>query len=163
MRPCTDAELLALLEKLVKFVGTKNAQALVQRPDDPHCFRVHRNRIYYVSETLMRVSTNVKRDDLLSLGTCFAKVTHSGSINLQITCLDHLAEKCLHKVWLKPSAEMAFLCRPGRDLAGRGRAGAAGGVAPTPRGGRVDAADGSRWRLGTVAATPRSGRGDAAE
>ena len=43
-----------------------------------------------------------------------------------------------------------------------GRADAAEVVAPTPRGGRVDAAGRSRRRRGTVASTPRGGRDDAA-
>ena len=43
------------------------------------------------------------------MGTCFAKITHSGKIHLQITCVDHLAKHALHKVWLKASAENSFL------------------------------------------------------
>mmetsp|Transcript_23115 Transcript_23115/g.69247 ORF Transcript_23115/g.69247 Transcript_23115/m.69247 type:complete len:181 (+) Transcript_23115:295-837(+) len=108
MRPCTDDELRAVLERLMKFVG-RNAELLLKNPQEPHCFRVHKDRIYYVSESLMRLSTNVARGDLLALGTCFAKITHSGKVHLQVTCLDHLARHALHKVWLKPSAEMAFL------------------------------------------------------
>jgi 60S ribosome subunit biogenesis protein NIP7 len=70
---------------------------------------VHKGRVYYVSEQLMRMATNFKGHDLLALGTCFAKITHSGKIHLQCTCLDHLAKHALHKVWLKPTAENSFL------------------------------------------------------
>merc|ERR1712091_445321 len=70
---------------------------------------VHKGRIYYVSEKLMRMATNFKGSDLLAMGTCFAKITHSGKIHLQITCVDHLAKHALHKVWLKASAENSFL------------------------------------------------------
>ena len=108
MRPCTDEELRALLDKLMKFIG-RNAELLLVNPEEPHCFRVHKDRIYYVSESLMRLATNIKRSDLLSVGTCVAKITHSGKVHLQITALDLLARHALHKVWLKPSAEMAFL------------------------------------------------------
>ena len=45
----------------------------------------------------------------MAMGTCFAKITHSGKIHLQITCVDHLAKHALHKVWLKASAENSFL------------------------------------------------------
>lgn len=120
MRPLTEDELRGLLEKLMKFVG-KNAEALLRNAQEPHCFRVHKDRIYYVSETLMRQATNVRRSDLLSLGTCFAKITHSGKIHVQITCLDYLAQHTLHKVWLKPNAEMAFLYGNHVAKAGLGR------------------------------------------
>ena len=108
MRPCTDDELRALLEKLMKFIG-KNVELLLHKAEEPHCFRVHKGRIYYVSEKLMRMATNFKGSDLLAMGTCFAKITHSGKIHLQITCVDHLAKHALHKVWLKASAEQSFL------------------------------------------------------
>jgi 60S ribosome subunit biogenesis protein NIP7 len=108
MRPCTDEELRALLEKLMKFIG-KNVELLLHKAEQPHCFRVHKGRVYYVSEQLMRMATNFKGHDLLALGTCFAKITHSGKIHLQCTCLDHLAKHALHKVWLKPTAENSFL------------------------------------------------------
>ena len=62
-----------------------------------------------MSEKLMRMATNFKGSDLLAMGTCFAKITHSGKIHLQITCVDHLAKHALHKVWLKASAENSFL------------------------------------------------------
>ncbi|KAJ1444680.1 hypothetical protein M885DRAFT_626901 [Pelagophyceae sp. CCMP2097] len=120
MRPLTDDELRALLEKLMKFVG-RNAEALLNNAKEPHCFRVHRERVYYVSETLMRHSTNIKRENLLALGTCFAKITHSGKIHLQITALNHLAQHAIHKVWLKPNAEMAFLYGNNITKAGLGR------------------------------------------
>ena len=108
MRPCADDELRALLEKLMKFIG-KNVELLLHKAEEPHCFRVHKGRIYYVSEKLMRMATNFKGSDLLAMGTCFAKITHSGKIHLQITCVVHLAKHALHKVWLKASAENSFL------------------------------------------------------
>ena len=65
MRPCTDDELRALLEKLMKFIG-KNVELLLHKAEEPHCFRVHKGRIYYVSEKLMRMATNFKGSDLLA-------------------------------------------------------------------------------------------------
>ena len=62
MRPCTDDELRALLEKLMKFIG-KNVELLLHKAEEPHCFRVHKGRIYYVSEKLMRMATNFKGSD----------------------------------------------------------------------------------------------------
>ena len=48
-----------VFEKLYKFVG-KNIKALVDRPDEPYCFRLQKNRVYYVRESLMKKATNVR-------------------------------------------------------------------------------------------------------
>ena len=47
-----------VFEKLYKFVG-KNIKSLVDRQDEPYTFRLQKNRIYYVKESLMKKSTNV--------------------------------------------------------------------------------------------------------
>ena len=39
----------------------------------------------------MRKATNVARENLVSLGTCFGKMTKSGKFRLHITALDFLA------------------------------------------------------------------------
>ena len=39
----------------------------------------------------MRKATNIGRDNLVSLGTCFGKFSKSGKFKLQITALDFLA------------------------------------------------------------------------
>ena len=39
----------------------------------------------------MKKATNIGRDNLISLGTCFGKFTKSGKFRLQITALDFLA------------------------------------------------------------------------
>ena len=79
----------------------------------------------------MRLATNVKRADLLSVGTCVAKITHSGKVHLQVTCLDHLAKHALHKV------------RPG---AARGRPGAARATGATIARARAPRGRGRRLR-----------------
>lgn len=48
-----------MLEKLVKFIG-KNVTNLVERDDEKYCFRLHRNRVYYVREELVKRATNVR-------------------------------------------------------------------------------------------------------
>ena len=50
-----------MLEKLYKYIG-KNIKNIVERRDEPHCFRLHSNRVYYVRESLMRRATNVGHD-----------------------------------------------------------------------------------------------------
>ena len=39
----------------------------------------------------MRKATNISRENLISLGTCFGKLTKSGKFRLHITALDFLA------------------------------------------------------------------------
>lgn len=59
MRPLTEEETKQVFEKLYKFIG-KNIKNLVDRPDEPHCFRLQKNRVYYVRESLMKKATNVR-------------------------------------------------------------------------------------------------------
>jgi 60S ribosome subunit biogenesis protein NIP7 len=47
-----------VFEKLFKFVG-KNLKSLIDRQDEPYCFRMHKNRVYYVKERIMKKATNV--------------------------------------------------------------------------------------------------------
>lgn len=65
---------------------------MIDRPDEPYCFRLHKERVYYVSERVVRQATSVARDDLVSLGTCFGKFTKTKKFHLKITALDHLAQ-----------------------------------------------------------------------
>jgi len=52
-----------------------NLEQLVNRPDERYCFRYMDQRVYYVSERLMKTATNFGRDNLLSLGTCVGRFT----------------------------------------------------------------------------------------
>ena len=52
-------ELQTVLEKFVFFIG-KNVKALFEREDEAYCFRLHKNRVFYVSERLMKRATNVR-------------------------------------------------------------------------------------------------------
>jgi 60S ribosome subunit biogenesis protein NIP7 len=47
-----------VFEKLFKYIG-KSIKALIDRTDEPHCLRLHKNRVFYVRESLMRRATNV--------------------------------------------------------------------------------------------------------
>lgn len=57
----------------------------------------------------MKTATCASREELVSLGTCFGKFTHSRKFHLKITCLDYLAQFAKYKLWVKPAAEMSFL------------------------------------------------------
>ncbi|KAJ1434043.1 hypothetical protein B484DRAFT_446919 [Ochromonadaceae sp. CCMP2298] len=108
MRPLTDEELRSLFEKLQTYVG-QNIKKLIERADEPHTFRVIKDRVYYLSEIHMRLATNVSKDRLISIGTCFGKFTKGGKFRLHVTCLDYLSQYAKYKVWVKPGAEMSFL------------------------------------------------------
>ena len=51
-------ETKTVFEKLHKYIG-KNIKHLVERSDEDYVLRLHKNRIYYVREALMRRATNV--------------------------------------------------------------------------------------------------------
>ncbi|XP_028394134.1 60S ribosome subunit biogenesis protein NIP7 homolog [Dendronephthya gigantea] len=108
MRPLTEEETKLVFEKLSKYIG-ENLKLLIERPDGNYCFRLHKDRIYYVRENIMRKATNVARENLVSLGTCFGKITKSGKFRLHITALDFLAPYAKFKIWVKPGAEQSFL------------------------------------------------------
>uniref|UniRef100_A0A3B3BZD4 NIP7 nucleolar pre-rRNA processing protein n=1 Tax=Oryzias melastigma TaxID=30732 RepID=A0A3B3BZD4_ORYME len=90
MRPLTDEETKAMFEKLSKYIG-ENIKLLVDRPDGTYCFRLHHDRVYYMSEKILKLATNFSRDKLISVGTCFGKFTKTQKFRLHITALDFLA------------------------------------------------------------------------
>lgn len=78
------------LSIVISSIG-ENIKLLIERPDGTYCFRLHRDRIYYVSEDIMKRATNVCRENLISLGVCFGKFTKTKKFRLHITALDYLA------------------------------------------------------------------------
>ncbi|CAG9464089.1 unnamed protein product [Pedinophyceae sp. YPF-701] len=108
MRPLTEEETKVVFEKLYKFIG-KNIQSIVGSGSDAYCLRLHKQRVYYVRESIMRRATCIARDKLASLGVCIGKFTHSNKFRLTIGALEILSQWAKYKVWLKPAAEMQFL------------------------------------------------------
>lgn len=108
MRPLTEQETKTVFEKLAEYIG-RNIANLIQRPDEPYCFRIQKDRVYYVSERLARYATSVARHNLLSLGTCLGKFTKTGKFRLHVTALEILAKHARNKVWIKANGEMPFL------------------------------------------------------
>mmetsp|Transcript_4333 Transcript_4333/g.11241 ORF Transcript_4333/g.11241 Transcript_4333/m.11241 type:complete len:181 (+) Transcript_4333:86-628(+) len=108
MRPLTEDEMKTFFEKLAKFIG-ENVRLLLERPDGDWCFRLHNDRVYYMSVDLLKLAMSVPRDNLVCVGTCFGKFTKTGKFRLHVTCLDHIAKHAQYKVWLKPSAEQSYL------------------------------------------------------
>ncbi|KAL4221413.1 ribosome biosynthesis protein nip7 [Mactra antiquata] len=108
MRPLTEEETRTFFEKLSKYIG-ENIKLLLDRPDGSYCFRLHKDRVYYVHEELMKRAASVSAPNLLSFGTCFGKFTKTQKFRLHVTALDYLAPYAKYKVWLKASAEQQFL------------------------------------------------------
>jgi hypothetical protein len=115
MRPLTEDESKAVFTKLANYVVRssvflvasltmvpqgKNLIHLIDRPDEPYCFRLHKDRVYYVSESSMRLGISVARPNLISLGTCFGKFSKSGKFKLHITSLDYIAQYAKYKACL---------------------------------------------------------------
>lgn len=69
----------------------ENLTLLLDRPDGKYCFREQKDRIYYVSENVLKLAGNVSADNLISVGTCIGKFTKSGKFHLHITALNYLA------------------------------------------------------------------------
>jgi 60S ribosome subunit biogenesis protein NIP7 len=108
MRPLTEEETRVFFEKLAKYIG-RNVKHLIDRPDEPYVFRLHKDRVYYLSVKVLQKATNMSRDQLACAGTCFGKFTKTKKFRLHITCLDYLSAYAKYKVWLKSSGEMSFL------------------------------------------------------
>jgi len=108
MRPLTEEETRVFFEKLSKYIG-RNIKHLIDRPDEQYVFRLHGDKVYYLSETLMKQATIAGREELVSLGTCFGKFTKTKKFKLHVTSLDYLSQYAKYKVWIKPSGEMSFV------------------------------------------------------
>ncbi|KAJ3362048.1 ribosome biosynthesis protein nip7 [Kappamyces sp. JEL0680] len=108
MRPLTEEETKTFFEKLAKYIG-RNITLLIDRKDELFCFRMHHQKVYYVSEKVMKQAISVGREELLSLGTCFGKFTKTGKFRLSVTSLDYLSQFAKYKVWIKPNGEMSFM------------------------------------------------------
>lgn len=68
-----------------------NVKLLIDRPDGLYCFREQKDRVYYVSETTLKLANTIPPDQLISVGTCFGKFTKSNKFRLHVTALSYLA------------------------------------------------------------------------
>jgi len=108
MRPLTEEETRTFFEKLANYIG-RNIKFLIDRNDEEHCFRLHKEKVYYLSVKLLKAADVFSRDELISVGTCFGKFTKTRKFRLHITCLEYLAAYAKFKIWIKPSGVMPFL------------------------------------------------------
>ena len=108
MRPLTDEETTAIVEKLSKYIG-ENVRQLIDRPDEVYCLRLHKDRVFYVSEKMMKAAAHIPRKDLISFGTCIGKFSKTQKFKMHVTALHVISPYAQHKIWVKPSAEQQFL------------------------------------------------------
>jgi len=108
MRPLTDEELKIFFEKLAQYIG-RSIKLLIDRKDEAWAFRVHKSRVYYMPERVLRLAAPIGKKALISVGTCFGKFTKNMKFKLHITALPHIVQYVKYKVWVKPSSEMSFL------------------------------------------------------
>lgn len=85
------------LHHLTSLQQGKNLVHLIDRSDEPHCFRLHKDRVFYAPESSMKLAISVARPNLVSLGTCFGKFSKSGKFKLHVTSLDYLAQYAKYK------------------------------------------------------------------
>lgn len=108
MRQLTEEETRVVFEKLAGYVG-RNISNLVSNKDQPHVFRLQKDRVYYVPENVAKLATSVARTNLTSLGTCLGKFTKTGKFRIHVTALPILSTNAKYKIWIKPNGEMPFL------------------------------------------------------
>ena len=108
MRPLTDEETKLVFEKLVKYIG-KKITYMVDNEETNFIFRLHKNRVYYCDEEMIKFVIHFDKKKLISFGTCLGKFTKTGKFRLNITALDYLAKYAQYKIWLKPNGEQLHL------------------------------------------------------
>lgn len=98
-----------------------NIKQLIDRPDGTYCFREQKERVYYVSEKILKLAENLPPEKLVCVGTCIGKFTKGNKFVLHITALTYLAPYAQYKLWIKSSAEQQFLYGNHISKSGLGR------------------------------------------
>ena len=65
MRPLTDEETKLVFEKLAKYLGGK-LKYMIERDDKVFVFRMHRTRIFYCDEELLKYAGHFEKKKLIS-------------------------------------------------------------------------------------------------
>ena len=101
MRALTEEETKVFFTKLAEFIGG-NIKYLIERSEEPFLFRLIKDRVWYMSESVMKLANTIGRDQLMAAGVCLGKFTKGGKFRLQVTALDFVGKYAQHKVWIKP-------------------------------------------------------------
>lgn len=108
MRELTEEELKLVIDKLTKFVGA-SIKEILEREDEKYVLRLHKEKVFYAREELVKIAMNFGKDELLSVGTCLGKFTKTRKFRLQITSLDIIARYGKYKIWVKQNGEQSFI------------------------------------------------------
>ncbi|EEA06606.1 60S ribosome subunit biogenesis protein NIP7, putative [Cryptosporidium muris RN66] len=108
MRPLTEDETKILFQKLSIYIGG-NLMSLIDCEDETYVFRLHKERVFYMSESIAKAASLVPKKSLLSMGVCLGKFTKSKKFRLGITALQHLARLTTNKVWVKAGGEQSYI------------------------------------------------------
>jgi len=108
MRPLTDEETKIVFEKLAKYIGGK-LKFLLERDDRTYVFRLHRNRVFYCDENLLKYAGHFEKKKLISFGTCIGKFTKTSKFRIHISAMGILSKFAKYKVWVKPGGKQSFL------------------------------------------------------
>ncbi|CDR94989.1 60S ribosome subunit biogenesis protein NIP7, putative [Babesia bigemina] len=109
MRPLSEDEAQLVFKKLATYIGEK-VLSLVDAGDSgpQHVLRLHRERVYYMNEAILKYSGCINHKNLISAGVCLGKFTKAKHFRLHITALHYMAHYSKSKVWLK-SGEQSFV------------------------------------------------------
>ncbi|GFE54481.1 60S ribosome subunit biogenesis NIP7 [Babesia ovis] len=109
MRPLSEDEAQLVFQKLATYIGNK-VMDLVDPGDSGNqfVFRLHRERVYYMNESILKYSGCINYKNLISAGVCLGKFTKSKQFRLHITALHYMAHYSKSKVWLR-SGEQSFV------------------------------------------------------
>lgn len=104
MRILKSDEDKKVMEKLENFIGD-NVKDLLETYE----LRLNNQRIFLITKELLKASSQLGRDTIISCGVILGKITKTGNFKITITALHSLHKYALYKVWIKSSAEMNFL------------------------------------------------------
>ncbi|KAK2198378.1 bifunctional Ribosome biogenesis factor [Babesia duncani] len=102
MRSLSEDEAKLVFQKLGVFLGEKVVSLVEGEDSESYFFRLHKERVYYMNENILKYSGCVNKKNLISAGVCLGKFTKNKNFKLHITSLPYLAHYSKHKVWLKP-------------------------------------------------------------
>ena len=112
MRQLTDEELTLLFEKLKKFIGPAIKDLIEDcEPENGslNVFRLIKNRVYLISEVVLKKAAAFGTKPLLHCGTCLGQFSKSGKFRMGITALDTINRFAQTRVWLKSTGEQNYL------------------------------------------------------
>lgn len=75
MRELKPEEVETVFGKLAKYIG-KNVEKLIDRNDGKYVFRVLKDRVYYMSQQLEKMASNIPESSSLALA-CLSENSHT--------------------------------------------------------------------------------------